>query len=941
MQEKSPTAKPFFRRRWFTMLAAVIILLGLLLVVLPLGISYGLHKWLLRNGVDVVQLEDVDFNIFTGRAALKNLHVTADEQPQLVIPGLGLDVDWSPLFDRQVVVRSVSLDGVRLVIDVDANGIMHIGGITLPAAEPETAGEEGAPWEFALDSLDISDTTITYRTPQLNVETRLDKFSLSDLSTWATEPAPLALKGTVNGAALQLDGQLPPLSVGNGYAGHISLAGLSLDTFAALAGESVSGLAGSLTLDTDLDVLQSAGKPLAVSQSGILRIDGLALQPAGSELGSEQLQWNGVATVSVPTGAGDLQVEMDGDLTGNGLVYAQDDTRLDYKRLQWIGTTNVSVPAGAGDLQVGLRGGLKGNGLAYAQAGNELAYELLQWDGTASVAVPGGGGDARIELSGAVNGNNLALLLPEQELDFRHGSFLWDGTVNVTSGETTVVSAGGHVNVGNLMADVVDHKVQLARIEDIDVGKITLQDSGDIVLENLVVTGAVFAREAGEATAELAGSSGSVLVAGAITTDTIQITDGNQIAIGTLEWRDVTQVARREADGQWRIIRVVNTLPFANPEQEPAAAPETGADEPAGRIRVGELRITGNSALLVNDLSVQPHVSMRLAVTRAVLKNLDSGAPDQDSSIVLQGHIDKYSRIDIQGTTQPFAVRPTLDLKNSFEGIPLTLLSPYTASAIGYELRSGQLDADATLKLNKGQIDVNNKLVIRALEITPARNKSQEEFDSKLSLPLDTALGMLRDKNNNITLELPVTGDIDNPDFDISDVINTALGKALKTGSMTYLKLALQPYGALVTVAQLAGEAASKVRLQPVMFAPASTESIGESADYLEKVAGILKARPEVNIKVCGLAVEEDRVALEEAAATPAPETGKDKQDKPVTATGSVGDEELLELARERARTVKDFLVTGHGVTASRLVDCQPRVESADEDNAPRVELLI
>ena len=92
---------------------------------------------------------------------------------------------------------------------------------------------------------------------------------------------------------------------------------------------------------------------------------------------------------------------------------------------------------------------------------------------------------------------------------------------------------------------------------------------------------------------------------------------------------------------------------------------------------------------------------------------------------------------------------------------------------------------------------------------------------------------------------------------------------------------------------------------------------------------------------MCGLAVEEDRVALEEAAATPAPETGKDKQDKPVTATGSVGDEELLELARERARTVKDFLVTGHGVTASRLVDCQPRVESADEDNAPRVELLI
>ena len=897
MQDKIPTAKPFFRRRWFTILAAVIALLGLLLVALPLGISYGLHKWLLQNGGDVVQIEDVDFNIFTGRASLKKLHVMADEQPRLVIPGLGLDVDWSPLFSRQVVVRSVTLEGVRLVIDVDADGIVRVGGITLPAADPEVVAEEGAPWAFALDSLDISDTTITYRTPELQLETRLDEFSLNDLSTWATEPAPLALKGAVNGAALQLDGQLPPLSEGNGFTGHISLAVLPLDTFAALAGEAISGLGGSLTLDTDLEVLQSAGKPLAVTQSGLIRTDGLVLEQAGNQLDTQQLQWDGTTTVSVPEEGGGLHVEM--------------------------------------------RGGVTGKGLAYAQAGTELAYELLQWDGTASVAVPGGGGDVRVEVSGAVNGNNLALLIPKQELDVQHGEFLWDGTVNVVSGETTAVAANGHLHVGNLAADVADHKIQLARIEDIDIGNIALQDTGDITLENLVVTGAVFAKETEETTGKLAGSSGSVLVAGAITTDSIRIADGNQIDIGILEWRDVIQVVRRETDGQWRVVRIVNTLPFANQGEDTAAEPEAGADKPAGRVRVGELRVTGNSAVLLNDLSVQPPASMRLDVTKAVLKNLDNGAPGKNSPIVLQGRIDKHSRIDIQGTMQPFAERPTLDLKNRLEGIPLTLLSPYTASAMGYELRSGHLDADATLKINKGQMDGQNKLVIRALELKPAGNKSQEEFDSKLSLPLDTALGMLRDKNNTITLDLPVSGDIDSPDFDISDVINTAVGKALKAGSMTYLKLALQPYGTLITVAQLAGEAASKVRLQPVMFAPASTESLGESSDYLEKVAGILKARPEVNIKVCGLAVEEDRVALAAPAATPAPETGKEGQDKPAAATGSVSEEQLLELASQRAETVKDFLVTGHGVTASRLVACQPQVESADEDNAPRVELLI
>ena len=940
MQNNLPARKPIFRQRWFTMLAAVIALCGLLLVVLPLGISYGLHKWLLQHGGDAVQLEDVDFNIFTGRAALQNLRVTAGERPRLVVPGLGLDVDWSPLLSRLVVIRSVSLKGVRLEIDVDADGVMTVGGIGLPAGDDEAAGEEGAGWGFALDRLEISDTSVTYRTPQLQLELQLDEFSLADIGTWETEPAPITLKGAVNGAVLQLDGQLPPLGEGTGYAGHVSLEKLPLEIFAALAGGTVSGLVGSLTIDTDLDVLQSADQPLVVRQTGRIRTDGLALEPAGQQLAFRQLLWDGTTTVTLPA-RGDLQVELNGGITGNEFAYAQAAGAVaGYRLMEWNGTASVSLPASDDGLQVGLRGGVKGDGLVFSQAGNELAYEQLHWDGAASVSVPGAGGNVHVELDGVVNGNNLALVIPEQALDLQHGKFLWEGELAIDSGDATVVTASGHLNIAGLAADAAGRRIQLARIDGLDIERVSLQDTGDLALENLVVTGAVFAREAAETAGEPVVSSGPVLVAGSISTDSVQVTDGNQVIIGTLEWRDVTSVYRRDADGQWRIVRIVNTLPFVNPEkEEPApagAVPETG--KAAGRVRVGELRITGNSAILLNDLTVQPPLSMRLDVSRAELKNIDSGAPDQDSPILVQGSIDRHSRVDIQGTLRPFAARPTLELKNHLEAIPLTLLSPYTVMAMGYELRSGQLDADATLKLDMGKLDSSNKLVIRALEVRPARNKSQEQFDSQLAVPLDTALGMLRDKHNTITLDLPVTGDIDQPDFDISNVINTAVGKALKTGSLTYLKIALQPYGALITVAELAGEAASKVRLQPVMFAPGSAETLAESLDYLEKVAGILKARPEVNIKVCGLSVEEDRTVLATPAVTPAPGAGKEK---PATAAGTVSDEKLLELANQRAAVVKDFLVTGHGITASRLVACQPQVESADTDNAPRVELLI
>ena len=53
--------------------AAVLVvaaLLLLVLVLLPFGLSWGLNRWLLANGGDVVAIEDVDVNLFTGKVSI-------------------------------------------------------------------------------------------------------------------------------------------------------------------------------------------------------------------------------------------------------------------------------------------------------------------------------------------------------------------------------------------------------------------------------------------------------------------------------------------------------------------------------------------------------------------------------------------------------------------------------------------------------------------------------------------------------------------------------------------------------------------------------------------------------------------------------------------------------------------------------------------------------
>ena len=264
---------------------------------------------------------------------------------------------------------------------------------------------------------------------------------------------------------------------------------------------------------------------------------------------------------------------------------------------------------------------------------------------------------------------------------------------------------------------------------------------------------------------------------------------------------------------------------------------------------------------------------------------------------------------------------------------------------LGYELKSGDLDADSSIRIDNGVMDGRNRLTLRALAVAPVDNAAREQLDSQLSLPLGTALDMLRDTHDTIKLDLPVSGDIDSPNFDISDVVNTAVSKALKKASLTYLTLALQPYGALISIAKLAGEAAAKVRLAPVDFGPGSAEQRQGSHDYLDKVAGILASRPELNIKVCGVANESDRATLSAQATAalaekPAGREGEKSGEKPPVGPVRIGDAQLLDLASRRAEAVTDYLVTRHAVNASRLVDCQPSIDSTPAGKG-RVDLLI
>jgi hypothetical protein len=255
-----------------------------------------------------------------------------------------------------------------------------------------------------------------------------------------------------------------------------------------------------------------------------------------------------------------------------------------------------------------------------------------------------------------------AIKFEYEEIEVAYSGLGWEG--NTHFGADSGVQARGSLKISGLDADTSaeEKKIRLASIDAINVADIALSENGDLAVSGLAVSGAVFARNVEE-------QGGSVLSAGAINLDSIRISAGNQVAIGSMEWRDTVSVVRREQDGVWRPVRIVNTLPFANSEADTTMP---AAEQPAGRVSVGLITVTGNSAMVLIDETVSPAFNTRVDLTEARLQDLDNARPEQHSPISLKGRIGKHSRIDVAGTMQPFAPEPGVDLALQLEGIALT-----------------------------------------------------------------------------------------------------------------------------------------------------------------------------------------------------------------------------------------------------------------------------
>ena len=194
-----------------------------------------------------------------------------------------------------------------------------------------------------------------------------------------------------------------------------------------------------------------------------------------------------------------------------------------------------------------------------------------------------------------------------------------------------------------------------------------------------------------------------------------------------------------------------------------AAAKPASKDKPLG-IRIGGIAINDGSANFA-DFSLTPNFATAVQQLNGQIGTIDS-RQSKPATVDIKGKVDRYAPVTIKGAVNPFDPMASLDITTSFKRVELTTLTPYSGKFAGYRIRKGRLNLDLHYLITKGQLKAENKVVVEQLQLG-------ERVDSPdaTSLPLKLAIALLKDVDGNISIVLPVTGDLNNPQFSVMPIV--------------------------------------------------------------------------------------------------------------------------------------------------------------------------
>lgn len=270
-------------------------------------------------------------------------------------------------------------------------------------------------------------------------------------------------------------------------------------------------------------------------------------------------------------------------------------------------------------------------------------------------------------------------------------------------------------------------------------------------------------------------------------------------------------------------------------KKEPQAAkktPPSKQEDLFGNVKIGKVTLQCGTIDFV-DRHIKPNYFAKMFNMTGSVTGLSSEEISR-ATVELRGNLGRGSPVEIMGKINPLVKDRFADIKLHFKDIELSPVTPYSSKYVGHPIVKGKLNFDIQYLVEGRKLDAKHKIFIDQLTFG-----DKVDSPDAIKAPVTLAVSLLKDRNGQINLDIPVSGSLDDPEFSVWPIVWQIIGNLIT-------KAITAPFALLASLAG-GGEELSFVEFDD--GDAAITESNRRKIDTLAKA---LYEKPNVKMDIVG-----------------------------------------------------------------------------------------
>ena len=869
-----------FRRRSLVFAAVALgAFIVVLLVLLPLILRAVAVRQISRITGRAVALADVDFNVFTGRAALHRFRLAqrGSDAPALEIDRLGVRVALTSIVTRNVRVSELAVVAPRIYVTrlgagrFDFDDLLALIPPTDPAKPPPQSTTA-----VTLERLTVERGLVVARDEAVTPAStwRLEDLVVdgADLSTRAgARPGRLAVRGRLNGSPVALEaGAVEPTR--SAVDARLSLGAFDL----ALAvpyvppAADVVPTAGRLSLDLGLRTTQPGNGPLRVTLDGTVRLIDLAVARRGGRAPllrvprldvaiKEALPLESAVTLAAVElheldliAVRDRQGEID-LLTlaarGDGGPTASPRAAPSVTSAPSSGSAASSTPpspttgAPARPLRLVVeRVALAKGRFAFRDeavvpvttlvvSNLDATVRNVTWPPSAPLALEASFG---LPTAGRVAAKGTATLSP----------FSVDLTTSLRGG--VIEPYRPYIPIKGRLAGRFNGDSR-SRVAIDAAGRLTAVSKGTSWIEGLELRNPA--------------DNGVPLKLERLELTGIDFGWPTHARVATVTMRRPSARVERDASGGLPLRELFEVqLPPSPPaaRAEPAATSSAKSESPippevqarGGAVgfplEIGAL-VLDDGYVQFLDRTVQPAFSETLSRLAVRVEGLSS-TPGRVAKLSTQAIVGGDAALDVQGQIAPLG-ELYADIQGELRDFTLARVNPYADRFVAWIVDRGKLGVRFHYRVERGQLEASTEVLVSNIHVAPSRQ--DDEVKKRIGLPLGLIVALITDANNDLKVTLPMSGPLERFKTDFSDAIWTVVKNVV-------VNIAAAPFRGIGRLFTGGDQKVEALSIEPVTFPAGGDVISGGMEQHIVKVADFLRRAPAIRLSLAPFVSDAD-----------------------------------------------------------------------------------